>query len=130
LCVVGSVERVGEGGTKKEAKRQAAGAVLEVISSTVEKIGDSEDQNETKVNNDENENIQNEEKEHQKKEDSAFFDNACLDRLQNCENNGDTKQQNGHAELDKEVMNQKLEELNTGILEDHDHENTPDEVDE
>ena len=44
------MRRVGEGATKKEAKRQAAGAVLEGISFPTEKKTDSEckGQNETK----------------------------------------------------------------------------------
>ena len=119
---MGTVERVGGGGTKKEAKQHAAGAVLEGLLYPVEKTMETkvQDQKETKVNTDE--------KEHQKKEDCAFIDNACVDGLQNCENNGETKEQNFHIALDEEVMNLVLEELNTGILEDHDHENTLEEV--
>jgi transcription antitermination factor NusA-like protein len=36
ICVVGSAQRVGGGGTKKEAKHQAAGAVLEDLSTPAE----------------------------------------------------------------------------------------------
>ena len=36
ICVVGNAHRVGAGGTKKEAKRQAAGAVLEELSTPAE----------------------------------------------------------------------------------------------
>ena len=44
IFAVGSAERMGAGGTMQEAKHQAAGAVLEEISSPTENINDTKQQ--------------------------------------------------------------------------------------
>ena len=120
MCKVGMAKRFGEGGTKKEAKRQAAGAVLEEITNPAQKIKETNEQsleeaNTTNHENDDHESMEKEELTNQDSDDSLkteVDDDAGVDRL------------------DVEMLSQKLQEINTDILEDHTHENTPEDADE
>eukprot|EP00092_Neocalanus_flemingeri_P034072 GFUD01037052.1.p1 GENE.GFUD01037052.1~~GFUD01037052.1.p1 ORF type:complete len:277 (+),score=108.86 GFUD01037052.1:89-919(+) len=120
VCVMGTVEKLGEGGTKKEAKRQAAGAVLEEISSAAEKIAETEGKDPNDCN--EGEILITDKME----TDSSQFIDGSRDVVKNGENDFETKEPN----CDMDAYNQKLEELNIGVLEDQDKENTPEDVDD
>ena len=111
MCKVGMSKRFGESGTKKEAKRQAAGAVLEEITTPAQKIKETNEQSleETNTSNRESDNHETTEKEELINQDS---DNTGVDKLE------------------VEMLSQKLQEINTDILEDHTHENTPEDADE
>ena len=137
MCAVGSVERVGAGGTKKEAKRQAAGAVLDDITSPAVKKNeikqqeykDQQDHEETIVRVNEQGQVEVEgDRKHQSIQDGGIID--ISNELNSYENKEETKPVITTDKFDDEGLNQKLEELNTEVVEDHTNANTPEESDE
>jgi dsRNA-specific ribonuclease len=125
MCAVGSVERVGAGGTKKEAKRQAAGAVLEEISFPDEKTKDTEQKDHEKTNGKVNEPDQVEEDTNQKQESIGLSN-----ELSSSKNKEEAKPVITTNKFGEEGLNRNLEDLNSEVLEDHAHANTPEESDE
>ena len=106
VCAVGKVERVGAGGTKKEAKRQAAGAVLEGILFAGEKNEDAEESGQIET------------------KDITTTNNNEIENGRKDEVSAESKI------VDQDVLNKKIEELNRDVLEDQDSENTPEDIDE
>jgi len=114
VCAVGNLERVGEGGTKKEAKRQAAGAVLEHILYPGDKTNDSKEQDKKETNTEE------------KKLDPHDMDNKVVNTEETTESSNGSETTEYVIQEDIEPDN-RLEELSRDILEDQDGENTPEE---
>ena len=102
---------MGAGGTKKEAKRQAAGTVLEDITSPVEKNNYTKQQDveETNVTVNELEQVEKD-KNHQPNEDREIIDTS--NELNSSENKEEDKLVFTNKKFDEDVLNQKLDKLN------------------
>ena len=92
----------GGGGTKKEAKRQAAGAVLERISSPADTEGNGQIETKDKTEEIANNNEINVSKDEVASE-SSTTDLACMnDWSMDVENDGETTEYTGHNVKDKD----------------------------
>ena len=116
VCEVGTAAGKGEGKTKKEAKRQAAGLVLEIISSPCHENVVSDNISKEETNNTIIQCQESEEQEEQKYDKDVT---ECSE-IRIKEDSGERIDI-----FDEGMLNQKLVETNSVILEDHTVENTP-----
>ena len=117
------------GSVEKEAKCQAAGAVLEDITFPAEKNKDTEQQDheETIVRVNEQGQVEGD-RNHPPIKDGGIIDKS--NELNSSENKEEAKPVITIDKFDDEGLNQKLEELNSEVLEDHAHANSPEVSDE